>query len=72
LVDSGQAGRSIAGAARDAVGRARPVGLRLRSLGSHRLRGLRETQAIFQVEGPDLLDRFPPLRTLTASEAEPT
>ena len=34
--------------------------------------GLRETQAIFQVEGPDLIGRFPPLRTLTASDAEPT
>ena len=50
------------GAARDAVGRARSAGLRLRSLGSHRLRGLRDRQAIFQVEGPDLLGRFPPLR----------
>ncbi len=60
----------LSGAARDAVGRARPAGLRLRSLGSHRLRGLRETQVIFQLEGPDLLGRFPPLRTLTASDAE--
>jgi class 3 adenylate cyclase len=61
----------LSGAARDAVGRARPAGLRLRSLGSHRLRGLRETQAIFQVEGPDLLGRFPPLRTPAASDPEP-
>jgi len=61
----------LSGAAREAVGRARPTGLRLRSLGLHRLRGLREAQAIFQVEGPDLLGRFPPLRTLTGSNAEP-
>jgi len=61
----------LSGAAREAVGRARPTGLRLRSLGLHRLRGLREAQAIFQVEGPDLLGRFPPLRTLTGSDAEP-
>jgi class 3 adenylate cyclase len=60
----------LSGAARDAVGRARPTGLRLRSLGSHRLRGLRETQAIFQVEGPDLPGRFPPLRTIVAPDAE--
>ena len=60
----------LSGAARDALGRARPAGLRLRSLGSHRLRGLREMQAIFQVEGPDLLGRFPPLRTLAGSDAE--
>jgi class 3 adenylate cyclase len=61
----------LSGAARDAVGRARPPGVRLRSLGSHRLRGLRETQAIFQVEGPEMLCQFPPLRTLAASDAEP-
>jgi class 3 adenylate cyclase len=61
----------LSGAARDAMGRARPTGVRLRNLGSHRLRGLRDTQAIFQVEGPDLLGRFPPLRTLAASDAEP-
>ena len=60
----------LSGAARDAVGRARPAGLRLRSLGSHRLRGLRETQAIFQAEGPDLPGRFPPLRTIAAPDAE--
>ncbi|HEX7385105.1 MAG TPA: hypothetical protein VF291_12395, partial [Burkholderiaceae bacterium] len=62
----------LSGAARDAVGRARPAGLRLRSLGSHRLRGLREAQAIFQAEGPELPGRFPPLRTHAALEAEPT
>ena len=61
----------LSGAARDAVGRARPVGVRLRSLGSHRLRGLREAQAIFQVEGPELQGRFAPLRTPAAPEAAP-
>jgi len=61
----------LSGAARDAVGRARPAGLRLRSLGSHRFRGLREAQAMFQVEGPDLKASFPPLRTLAAPEAVP-
>jgi class 3 adenylate cyclase len=55
----------LSGAARDAVGRARPAGVRLRNLGAHRFRGLRETQAVFQVEGPGLTARFPPLRTLT-------
>jgi class 3 adenylate cyclase len=61
----------LSGAARDAVGRARPSGVRLRSLGSHRLRGLREAQAIFQIEGPEMPGRFPPLRTLSATDAEP-
>jgi hypothetical protein len=31
---------------------------------------LRESQVIFQVQAPHLLERFPPLRTLTASEGE--
>jgi len=57
----------LSAATRDAVGRSRPAGIRFRSLGSHRLRGLRETQALFQVEAPDLPSRFPPLRVLSAS-----
>ena len=57
----------LSAAARDAVGRARPTGIRLRSLGSHRFRGLREAQEIFQVEGPGLQARFAPLRTLATS-----
>ena len=60
----------LSGAARDAVGRSRPAGVRFRSLGSHRFRGLREPQAIFQVEAGDLPARFPPLRTLAASDVE--
>ena len=53
----------LSGAARDAVVRSRPAGIRFRSLGSHRLRGLREPQALFQVEAADLPSRFPALRT---------
>jgi class 3 adenylate cyclase len=49
--------------ARQAVRRARPAGVRFRSLGTHRLRGLREPLALYQVEAPGLLTRFPPLRT---------
>ena len=60
----------LSAAARDAVGRLRPAGLRFRSLGSHRLRGLREPQALFQVEAADLPSRFPALRTLTASRGQ--
>src|SRR5918996_1204219 len=54
----------LSAAARDAVGRSRPTGTRFRSLGSHRLRGLREPQALFQVEAGDLPTRFPPPRIL--------
>jgi class 3 adenylate cyclase len=55
----------LSAAARDAVGRSRPDGIRFRGLGSHRLRGLRESQALFQVEAADLPARFPALRTQT-------
>ena len=57
-------------ATRNAVGRARLAGIRFRSLGSHRLRGLREAQTLFQVEAADLPTRFPPLRALAASSGE--
>jgi class 3 adenylate cyclase len=49
--------------ARDSVGRARPTGTRLRSLGAHRLRGLRERQVLFQVDAAGMPARFPPPRT---------
>jgi class 3 adenylate cyclase len=61
----------LSAATRNAVGRARPAGIRFRSLGSHRLRGLREAQTLFQVEASDLPTRFPPLRALAASSDEP-
>lgn len=60
----------LSAATRNAVGRARPAGIRFRSLGSHRLRGLREAQTLFQVEAADLPTRFPPLRALAASSEE--
>jgi class 3 adenylate cyclase len=58
----------LSGAARDALGRSRPPGLRLRALGACRFHGLREAVAIFQVMGPDLQARFPPLRTPAAPD----
>ncbi len=60
----------LSAAARNAVGRTPPKGTRLRSLGSHRFRGLRAPQAIFQVEAEGLATRFPPLRTLAASPGQ--
>jgi len=58
----------LSAAARDALGRGRPAGLRMRALGSHRLHGLREAVAIVQVMGPELQPRFPPLRTAVSTE----
>jgi class 3 adenylate cyclase len=60
----------LSAAARDAVGRSRPAGIRFRGLGSHRLRGLRESQALFQVEAADLPSRFPALRTQTGDSGK--
>jgi class 3 adenylate cyclase len=60
----------LSAAARDAVGQLRPTGIRFRALGSHRLRGLREPQALFQVGGADLAAHFPPPRTFATSRGE--
>ncbi len=43
-----------------------PAGVRLRDLGSYRLRDLQEPTRIFQVLHPGLPDEFPPLRSLDA------
>ena len=60
----------LSASARDAMGRGRPTGIRLRALGSHRLRGVREPQALYQVEGPGLATGFPPPRTLGSSRSD--
>lgn len=60
----------LSAAAREALGRSRPAGVRLRALGSHRFHGLREAVAIVQVMGQELQARFPPLRTLASPEPE--
>lgn len=39
-----------------------PAGMRLRSLGRHRLAGLAQPEALFQVQAKGLLTEFPPLR----------
>jgi len=56
-------------AARDAVRRGRPAGVRFRGLGSHRLRGLREAVTLFQAQAPGLESSFPPLRSGAAETA---
>jgi class 3 adenylate cyclase len=54
----------ISSAARDALGRALPDGIALRSLGTWRLSGLRESMELLQVRADDLLDDFPPPRSV--------
>lgn len=50
----------VSRAARSALGD--EVGLELRSLGTHRLRGIPDEQELFQAVAVDLIDDFPPLR----------
>jgi class 3 adenylate cyclase len=61
IVVSDEAKRAIDGSV--------PAGIRLRSLGRHRLRGLTRPEALFQIEADGLLAEFPPLRTEMASSA---
>jgi class 3 adenylate cyclase len=58
----------ISGEARAAVGDSAPTGIRFRSLGRHRLPGLEDAVALFQVEADGLLAGFPPPRTKGGAE----
>jgi class 3 adenylate cyclase len=62
IVLSGETKRAIEGSA--------PAGVRLRSLGRHRLPGLTRDEALFQVEADGLEGDFPPLRSGVASGAK--
>jgi class 3 adenylate cyclase len=53
----------MSSAVRAAVAESLPDGVRLRSLGAWRFRGLPEAMEMFQVEAADLLSDFPPLRS---------
>src|SRR5262245_31158784 len=71
ICSAGHGGQIVISAAtRDALRRARPAGVRFRSLGSHRLRGLREPLPLYQVEAAGMITRFPPPRTQAASRAD--
>jgi class 3 adenylate cyclase len=53
----------VSGETKAAMGRSAPAGIRFRSLGRHRLPGLPDAQALFQVEADGLPAKFPPPRT---------
>ena len=53
----------LSNAAVRAVEASAPAGVAFRALGHHRLHGLPEPEALFQLEAPDLPMRFPPTRT---------
>jgi class 3 adenylate cyclase len=50
---------------RTALRNAASEGVRFRSLGQHRLRGIQDEMALFQVAEKGFAGRFPPLRTVT-------
>ncbi len=53
----------VTGDTREATRESIPDGVRLRSVGRHRLRGLPDAVALFQVAAEGLVARFPPIRT---------
>jgi class 3 adenylate cyclase len=54
----------LSDAAVRAVRESTPPGVAFRALGAHRLHGLPEPEALFQLQASDLPARFPPLRTV--------
>ncbi len=61
----------ISGDTRAAVGGSAPTGIRFRSLGRHRLPGLVDAEALFQVVADGLPARFPPPRTKGRTPSKP-
>ena len=57
----------ISGATREAIGSPAPEGIRFRDLGRHRLQGLPDREALYQVMGKGLRASFPPPRTKSRS-----
>ena len=53
----------ISGDTRAALKGAIPEGVRFKSLGQHRLRGIRDEVALYQIAAKGLVSRFPPPRT---------
>jgi class 3 adenylate cyclase len=58
----------VSGDTKEAMQGSKPGGVRFRSLGVHRLRGLPEPVPLFQVGAPGLVARFPPTGTKISSE----
>jgi class 3 adenylate cyclase len=58
----------VSGDTREAMQGSKTEGIRFRSLGLHRLRGLPEPVPLFQVGAPGLMARFPPTGTKISSD----
>jgi predicted ATPase/class 3 adenylate cyclase len=63
IMQAGHGGQVLVSAAAAGVA---PAGFALRSLGTHRLKDLGQAEEIFQLAGPGLEEKFPPLRALDA------
>jgi len=63
IMQAGHGGQVLVSAAAAGVA---PAGFTLRSLGTHRLKDLGQAEEIFQLAGPGLDEKFPPLRALDA------
>ncbi|MFN2490629.1 MAG: adenylate/guanylate cyclase domain-containing protein [Actinomycetota bacterium] len=61
----------VSGETKAAVEGSLPAGVRLQSLGPHRLAGLTHAESLFQVEAEGLAVHFPPLRTAATSSTAP-
>lgn len=63
IMATGHGGQTLVSAATaDSVRASLPAGTTLRALGTHKLRGLTEADAIFELVAADLPSEFPPLR----------
>jgi class 3 adenylate cyclase len=70
ICSAGHGGQIIVSAATKAAAEAAPGGFGFRSLGRHRLRGLRAETGLYQVEVDDLPGSFPPIRTEAGSSRQ--
>jgi len=59
----------VSGDTRTAIGTGAPTGVRFRDLGRHRLPGLLEAEALFQVLARGLRGEFPPPRSQRGAAA---
>jgi class 3 adenylate cyclase len=53
----------VTGDVKEATQGSRPDGVRLKSVGTHRMRGLPDEVALFQIAAQGLVARFPPTQT---------
>jgi class 3 adenylate cyclase/tRNA A-37 threonylcarbamoyl transferase component Bud32 len=67
LLSAGHGGQTLVSrATRELVIEGLPKEVKLKDMGEHRLRDLKDPERIFQLSAPDLPSEFPPLKTLEA------